>query len=210
MSILQGCPNYHQIEDANIICLPSKLRRKVIRGSSLLNFILLKPVILRTTRRLDYQLSSRLHWRKGNIVMQVACGWTYYQSKPLTSSDGRLYYTWGNRIRWVLRSWLWIGVLHAIYCYETLIGYKLVVLLSSMNSHSVILVESKRSEEVKKTKARTINDETCSDVVFLVTVSKLTKVITTSPYEDFDNILLGLQRNENTFLLIVGKYTLIR
>ena len=91
-----------------------------------------------------------------------------------------------------------------------MIGYKLVVLLSSMKSHSVILVESKRSEEVKKTKARTINDETCSDVVFLVTVSKLTKVITTSPYEDFDNILLGLQRNENTFLLIVGKYTLIR
>ena len=98
---------------------------------------------------------------EGKFVVQVACGWLC--SMALTS-DGRLY-TWGKGESGCLGhgSELSSAVPSVV---ESLMDYK-VVQIASKNVHSVALVGSKRSSYVKKMKAM-IDDETCSDVVFLL------------------------------------------
>jgi RCC1 and BTB domain-containing protein len=90
-------------------------------------------------------------------VVQVACGWNY--SMVLTSEG--LLYSWGSGEDGRLGH----GSEHD-YCIpslvESLMFYK-VVNISSKCSHSVALLESKRSY-TKKMKW-TINGETCSEVV---------------------------------------------
>jgi hypothetical protein len=97
---------------------------------------------------------------KGKCVVQVVCGWKH--SMALTS-EGRLY-TWGCGIRGQLGHGSELD-----YCVpsivECLIDYK-IAHIGTKNSHSVALVNSKRSL-TKKMKAM-VNDETCSDVVFLL------------------------------------------
>ena len=80
----------------------------------------------------------------------------------LLTSDGRLY-TWGDGRNGQLGhgSNLKSGVPSVVEC---LLGCN-VVQIASQQGHSVALVESKRSS--KKMKAM-VNDETCSDVVFLL------------------------------------------
>ena len=98
---------------------------------------------------------------EGKDVVQVACGRLHTMA---LTSDGRLY-SWGNGMSGKLGhgSELSSAVPSVV---ESLLGHK-VVHISSYNAHSVAFVESKRSPYAKKMKAM-INDETCSDVVFLL------------------------------------------
>jgi RCC1 and BTB domain-containing protein len=93
-------------------------------------------------------------------VVQVVCGWVH--SMALTS-DGSIY-TWGYGKDGQLGhgSELNSDVPSIV---ESLIGYK-VFHISSSNAQSVALIDSKR-HYAKEMKAM-IDDETCSDVVFLL------------------------------------------
>jgi RCC1 and BTB domain-containing protein len=97
---------------------------------------------------------------EGKCVVQVACGWTHTM---VLTSEGRLY-TWGSgRVgRLGHGSELKTCVPSVV---ESLLGYK-VVHIASQNSHSVALVNSNPSLSMMM-KAM-VNDETCSDVVFLL------------------------------------------
>jgi RCC1 and BTB domain-containing protein len=99
---------------------------------------------------------------KGKFIAQVACGWEH---SIALASDGRLY-SWGNGDDGGLGHGSALN-----YCIpsivEGLMGYK-VVHIASNGYHSVALVEdSKRMSYAKKMKAM-IDNETCSDVVFLL------------------------------------------
>jgi RCC1 and BTB domain-containing protein len=97
---------------------------------------------------------------EGKNVVQVACGYTH--SMALTS-DGHLY-TWGDGEDGRLGHGSKGNICFPCVV-ESLIGHK-VVDISSSYAHSVALVNSKRSNAMKR-KAM-VNDETCSDIVFLL------------------------------------------
>jgi len=94
------------------------------------------------------------------FIVQVACGVSH--SMALTS-NGRLF-TWGCGEQT-------LGHGSEDDCNVTCIvkalnGYK-VVKVSTFNDHSVALVESKQRAYAKRMKAM-INDESCSDIIFLL------------------------------------------
>ena len=98
---------------------------------------------------------------EGKCVLQVSCGWM--QSMALTS-EGRVY-TWGYGS---------LGQLghgsDSNYCsphvVEGLMGYKVVHIVSQYR-HSVVLVDDSKRSYSKMMKSM-IDDETCSDVVFVL------------------------------------------
>ena len=98
---------------------------------------------------------------EGKCVVQVACGSVH--SMALTS-DGRLY-TWGNGEDGRLGHGSELSTCVPSIV-ESLMDYK-VINIACNHEHSAALVDSKRSSYAKKMKAM-IDNETCSDVVFLL------------------------------------------
>jgi hypothetical protein len=94
-------------------------------------------------------------------IVQLACGWAH--SMALTS-DGHLY-TWGDGVGQNLGH----GGSDVNYCVpsivESLVGYN-VLHISSKFAHCIALVDDSKRCYAKKMKSM-INDETCSDVVFV-------------------------------------------
>ena len=98
---------------------------------------------------------------EGKFVKQVACGW--FHSMAL-ACDGRLF-TWGHGGYGRLGHG---SVVHySTPCIvECFIDQK-VVSISSFHDHSMALVDPTQSSHIKRMKAM-VNDESCSDVVFLL------------------------------------------
>ena len=98
---------------------------------------------------------------EGKFVKEVACGQNHSMA---LARDGRLY-TWGNGGHGQLGHG---SVVHySTPCIvECFIGQK-VVSISSFQDHSLALVDPTQSSHIKRMKAM-VNDESCSDVVFLL------------------------------------------
>ena len=99
---------------------------------------------------------------EGKCVVQVACGWAHSMA---LASDGHIY-TWGNGDDGRLGNGSELGsCIPSIM--EKFLGYK-IVHIESLHNHSIALVDDLHaSVHAKKMKAM-VNDETCSDVIFLL------------------------------------------